>query len=159
MGEEGDLVAKRLARGCRCFAVWIDRAVAGYGWLSVDSEWVGELQLEIKPRAREGYIWNCVTIPEHRRKGIFKSLVIGISRAGRRSGLKRMWIGSVAIPAERALEPAGFTPALYLDTIRVAGVHLMRVRRAANSALSADACNVLGVQRGLVIRGSQQRRH
>lgn len=159
MGGEGDLVASRLARGCRCFVVRIEGSIAGYGWLSVDREWVGELQLELRPRAREGYIWNCVTVPEHRRKGIFKSLVMGISRAGRHSGLKRMWIGSVAIPAERALEPAGFTPALYLDTARFAGVHLMRVRRTTSGALSTDACNVLGVQRGLVIRGSHHRRH
>ena len=159
MGEEGDLVARRMARGCRCFVVWIDGGVAGYGWLSVDSEWVGELQLEIKPRAREGYIWNCVTIPEHRRKGVFKSLVNGITHAGRRAGLRRMWIGTVAIPAEKALAPAGFAPVLQLDTAILAGLNLMRVRRLGKTKLSADAGSVLGVRPGLVIRRSSVRRH
>lgn len=159
MGEEGDLVAMRMARGCRCFVVWIDGGVGGYGWLSADREWVGELQLEIKPRAREGYIWNCVTIPEHRRKGVFKSLVTGISGAGHRSGLRRMWIGTVAIPAERALSPAGFSPALLFDTVNFAGLHVMRVRRPRDTKLSSDAGNVLGIRPGLVIRASHSRRH
>ncbi|HVH63456.1 MAG TPA: GNAT family N-acetyltransferase [Candidatus Dormibacteraeota bacterium] len=159
MGDEADLVASRLARGCRCFVVRIDAAIAGYGWLSVDREWVGELQVELKPRAREGYIWNCVTIPEHRRKGIFKSLLTGICHAGRRSGLRRMWVGSVAIPAEKAVAPAGFIPALHFDVIDFAGLHVIRVQAAADRVLAADAGNVLGVHPGLVIRGSRQRRH
>src|SRR5438309_6401657 len=112
MGEEGDLAAIRFARGCRCYVVWIEGAVAGYGWLSTGPEWIGELQLEIKPREREGYIWNCVTLAEHRRRGVFRSLVAGISEHARNGGLKRLWIGSVAIPAERAVELSGFRPAL-----------------------------------------------
>lgn len=159
MGGEGDLVASRLARGCRCFVVRIDDAIAGYGWLSVDREWIGELQLELSPRAREGYIWNCVTVPEHRRKGLFKSLLHGISRAGRRSGLKRMWIGSVAIPAEKAVGPAGFKPALYFDVLELAGLHLMRVRRSTDRDLSSEASAVVAARPGLMIRGSHPRRH
>src|SRR5207253_2901168 len=54
MGHEADLVAARFARGCRCFAVISDGAIAGYGWLSTGPEWVGELQLEIRPGAGEG---------------------------------------------------------------------------------------------------------
>ena len=129
MGPEGDLVAERLARGVRCFVVRIDGGIAGYGWLSAGPEWIGELQLEIKPREREGYIWNCVTLDAHRRQGVFRSLVTGMSLAGRRYGMRRMWIGSVAIPAERALGPIGFEPALRFDSLTIAGVHLMRVKR------------------------------
>lgn len=159
MGPEGDLVAERLARGVRCFVVPIEGAIAGYGWLSVDPEWIGELQLEIKPRRREGYIWNCVTLPEHRHKGVFRSVVAGIVVAARRSGLRRVWIGSVAIPAEKALQPAGFQPALHFDSLRLAGLHLMRVRRSQNPAFAIDASSALGVRGGLVIRGSHPRRH
>jgi hypothetical protein len=159
MGPEGDLVAARLARGVRCFVVQIDDAIAGYGWLSVGPEWVGELQLEIKPRQREAYIWNCVTVPEHRHKGVFRSVVLGIAAAARRSGLERIWIGSVAIPAEKALQPAGFRPALHFDSLTGAGLHMMRVRRSENASLGTDAGSVLGVRAGLVIRGSHPRRH
>ncbi len=159
MGDEGDLAATRFARGCRCYAIWIAGAVAGYGWLSTGPEWIGEIQLEIKPREREGYIWNCVTLGEHRRQGVFRSLVTGISLAARRSGLRRVWIGSLAIPAERALGPIGFEPALGLNSIAFAGMHLMRVARSSDRRLSADACSVLGVRPGLLIRGWHPRRH
>ena len=159
MGPEGDLAGDRLARGCLCFAVWIDGAVGGYGWLSTAPEWIGELQLEIKPREREGYIWNCVTVSEHRHKGVFRSVVFGISREARRLGLKRLWIGSVAIPAEKALAPMGFEPALRFDSWRLAGLHLMRVRRSPNRSLAADAGSILGARPGLLIRESRERRH
>ena len=159
MGPEGDLVAGRLGRGVRCFIVRIDGGIAGYGWLSAGAEWIGELQLEIKPREREGYIWNCVTLDAHRRQGVFRSLVTGMSLAGHRHGMWRMWIGSVAIPAERALGPIGFEPALWFDSLTIGGVHLMRVKRASEGRLATDACTVAGVRPGLLIRGSQHRRH
>src|SRR5256885_10150415 len=102
MGPEGDLVAGRLARGVRCFIVRIDGGIAGYGWLSAGPEWIGELQLEIKPREREGYIWNCVTLDAHRRQRVYRTLVIGMSLAGGRYGMGRSGIGSVGIPPEGA---------------------------------------------------------
>ncbi|HEY2436127.1 MAG TPA: GNAT family N-acetyltransferase, partial [Solirubrobacteraceae bacterium] len=141
------------------FAVWIDDAVAGYGWLSTGPEWIGELQLEIKPREREAYIWNCVTIPEHRRRGVFRSLVIGMSAAARRLGARRVWIGSVDIPAERALAPIGFRPALHFNVATVAGLHLMRVSRPSGAAGAALDSAVVGVGPGLVLRASHPRRH
>jgi hypothetical protein len=159
MGPEGDLVTGRMARGVRCFIVRIDGGLAGYGWLSAGPEWIGELQLEIKPREREGYIWNCVTLDAHRRQGVFRSLVTGMSMAGRRYGMRRMWIGSVAIPAERALGPTGFEPALRFESLTLAGVHLMRVKRASDGPLATDASNVVGAHPGLLIRASQRRRH
>jgi GNAT superfamily N-acetyltransferase len=159
MSAERDLVRTRFARGCRCYAVKFDGAVGGYGWLSTGPEWIGEIQLEIKPREKDGYIWNCVTVPERRRQGVFRSLVAGISLAARRSGVRRLWIGSVAIPAEKALEPLGFRPALSFDMASLAGLHLMRVSQSSNAGLAADASSALGVRPGLVIRRSHPRRH
>jgi GNAT superfamily N-acetyltransferase len=159
MDPDGDLVAARLARDCLCFGAFAKGALVGYGWLSRGPEWIGELQLEIKPREREAYIWNCVTLPEHRRRGVFRSLVAGISGAARRLGAQRVWIGSVDIPAERALAPLGFRPALRFDVFTLAGAHVMRVRRSTESTLATDAATVLGVSPGLVFRASHPRRH
>jgi GNAT superfamily N-acetyltransferase len=159
MDPDGDLVTQRLARGCRCYVAQIDETIAGYGWLSVGPEWIGEVELEIKPRPGEGYIWNCVTVPGHRRKGVFRSLLRGISARAGNEGLKRIWIGSVDIPAEKAVGPSGFTPALRFTSITVAGVHLMRVRRAADQGLAADASSVVGIDAGVHARRSHARRH
>jgi GNAT superfamily N-acetyltransferase len=161
MGPDGDLVEKRLARGCRCFAVEIDGSFAGYGWLSTGPEWIGELQLEIKPKPREGYIWNCVTLPEHRRKGVFRSLITGISAACARDGLRRMWIGTVAIPAEKALGPSGFEPVLEFATVVLAGYIWTRVQPAASAdpGTVVDAHQAVAIPAGRFLRTSRARRH
>lgn len=159
MGPDGDLVAPRLARGCLCFVVSNEGVVGGYGWLSTGPEWIGELQLEIKPRRREAYIWNCVTVPEQRRRGVFRSLVVGMSAAARRLGARRVWIGSVDIPAEKALAPIGFRPALHFNVLNVGGLHLMRVSRSSDRSLAAEGSEVVGVGPGLVLRASHPRRH
>ena len=159
MGSDGGLVEPRLARGSKCFVVWADRDIAGYGWLSTGPEWIGELQLEITPRPAEAYVWNCVTVAEHRRHGVFRSLLLGISQIARLEGFRRLWIGSVAIPAERAVGPAGFRPALRFTSMTAAGVHLMRVTPTPYRGLATDALAVLSLRPGLYVRRSHTRRH
>jgi GNAT superfamily N-acetyltransferase len=159
MGPERDLVAMRMARGVRCYGVWIEETLVGYGWLSVGPEWIGEIQLEISPRPDEGYVWNCVTLPEFRRQGIFRALVLGISEHARRLGLRRLWIGSVAIPAEKVLGPAGFKPALQSRILSRGPWHVAFVRSAQDHSLAADAKAVLGSGPGVRVWRSQPRRH
>jgi len=161
MGEHGDLVGKRLARGCRCFGAWLGPELAGYGWLSTGPEWIGELQLEIAPGPGDGYIWNCATVPSHRRRGVFRSMLAGITAQTREDGLRRLWIGSVAIPAEKAVGPSGFKPALVFDSAALAGLRGMRIAPApgADPALVADALQALSVRPGFRLRRSRPRRH
>ncbi|MGH7763721.1 MAG: GNAT family N-acetyltransferase [Candidatus Dormibacteraceae bacterium] len=166
MGPDADLLEVRLARGCRCFAAFVDGAVAGYGWLSTAPEWIGEIQLEITPRPGEGYIWNCVTVLEHRRKGVFRSMVMAIAAAGHMDGLERIWIGSVAIPAERAVGPAGFKPALHLHTAVKAGMCWLKVLAPVDTdpALVDAAREALAIggrplRLATTLRRSRPRRH
>lgn len=160
MGAEGDLAVARLARGCRCFAVWLDGSLGGYGWLSTGPEWIGEIELEIKPRPGEGYIWNCFTMPTQRREGVFTSLVRGISGHARDKGLKRVWIGSIDIPAVKVLGPSGFRPALHGTGIKLGALRVAWVRQASDKALAADATWVLGSRAGIHAQwGSHPRRH
>jgi GNAT superfamily N-acetyltransferase len=137
----------------------MDGVVGGYGWLSVSPEWVGELQLVITPKAGEAYLWNCVTIPEHRLKGVFRSLLVGVSELARQEGLERLWIGSVAVPGERAVTSSGFKAALSFTTADFAGLHWMRVRAASDGSLAADACSVLSTRPGWFVHTSIRRRH
>jgi GNAT superfamily N-acetyltransferase len=166
MGRESSLVRPRLARGCRCFAAMVGGSIAGYGWLSTESEWIGELQLEIQPGPDEGYVWNCATVLEQRRKGVFRALLTGISNLARAQGLRRLWIGSVAIPAEKAVGPSGFRPALHFSTWRLGRTHVLIARAApdADSELILEARKVLGSQdvpfrTGVSIRRGEARVH
>jgi GNAT superfamily N-acetyltransferase len=147
MGSEGDLVATRLARGCRCFGAWVGGDFAGYGWLSTGTEWIGELDLEIRPAGGEAYLWNCVTLPAHRRKGVFRSVMAGVAQRARTEGLSRLWIGSVALPAEKAVPQVGFVPVLHFSSEILSGIRWLKVRSVpeAELALLAAARDVLAI--------------
>jgi GNAT superfamily N-acetyltransferase len=155
MGGEAELVKLRFARGVRCFAVMVAGDIAGYGWLSMSPEWIGEVELEIRPRKAEAYIWNCVTLPEHRRKGVFRSLVVGIAEAARQIGVRRVWIGSVDIPAEKALAPLGFRPAAQFRTYRFLGLFAT----AGTRIVDPEARQVISYSTGVTFGAVGRRRH
>jgi GNAT superfamily N-acetyltransferase len=161
MGADGDLVAARMARGCRCFGAWLGEELAGFGWLSTKPEWIGELELTITPRDGEGYIWNCFTLERLRRRGVLRALLAGIRERAHDEGFSRLWIGSVAIPAERAFGPSGFTPALVFASELIAGYRWLQVAEPVGTdpALAESAHRVVGVPSGRFLRWSHQRRH
>ncbi len=115
MGEEADRIAMRFARRCRAFAITVEGTVVSYAWLSTSTEWIGELGLEIAPADREAYVWNCFTLEAHRRRGHYRRVLEGIVSVARSEGLRRLWIGSVDVPAEKADEDAGFVRVLRFD--------------------------------------------
>lgn len=127
MASEGDRVAPRFARGCRAFAVLAGGLVVSYGWLSTGPEWIGELGLEISPAAGEAYIWNCLTLPEHRRRGHYRALLEGIVAQARGEGMQRLWIGSIEDPAEKADTDTGFVPVLNVEVRRLAGLRRLSI--------------------------------
>jgi GNAT superfamily N-acetyltransferase len=128
MGDEGDRVAPRFARGCQAFTVLEGGHVVSYGWLSTGPEWVGEVADEISPAPGEAYVWNCVTLPDHRRRGHYRALLGGIVARARGDGLARLWIGSVEDPAEKANADHGFVTVLNVEVRRFAGLRLIRGR-------------------------------
>jgi hypothetical protein len=129
MGAEGELVGLRHARGCRCFAAYAGREVVSYGWLSTGAEWIGEIRLEIRPGPGEAYVWNCLTLPVHRRRGMFRAVLIRISTVLKEEGIARLWIASGGGGgAEKAVSDAGFRPVLILDesALGLASLRLLR---------------------------------
>ncbi len=160
MAAEGDLVAPRLERGCRCFVTRRGTDVAGYGWLSAGPEWIGEVGLEIRPGPREAYVWNSVTLPAHRLRGHFRALLLHLVATACREGVSRLWIGSVDGGAEAALAGAGFRPVLRIRVRRLPGLRWLTVRAAAGAdpALVAAALVALGGGRGRLRSGPRRAR-
>jgi GNAT superfamily N-acetyltransferase len=146
MGAEGDRVAMRMQRGCRCFAAAIGGELVGYGWVSTGAEWMGEPQLQIRPSRGEAYIWNCLTVPAHRQKGVFGALLRAIKAQLKGDGFNRVWIGSVQHPAENGIYGAKFVPVLRLDTTSRWGFRWLRILPTykADPQLTAAASTALG---------------
>jgi hypothetical protein len=151
MAEEGELVGLRIGRGCRCFTALEGEEVTGYGWLSRGAEWIGEVRLEITPAAGEGYVWNCLTLPAHRRRGTFRAVLIRISSVLKAEGVSRLWIASGATGAETALPDAGFRPVLLVGESPLGLARLRLVR--ASAIHGADPALVSAARR--VLRGGR----
>ena len=161
MGPEGDLVALRFERGCRCFGAWSASQVVSYGWLSSGPEWIGELGLQIRPGPGEAYVWNCVTLPEHRRQGVFRSLLRCVMAAAAAEGLRRLWIGSVEDYADRAIVEAGFKPVLRFRSRTLAGLRRLTVEAAgdAEPALVDAGLSAISHPLGAGVLRVKTRRH
>lgn len=161
MGPEGDRVEPRLARGCRCFAACVEGRVAGYGWLSAGPEWIGEVGLELRPGPAEAYVWNCVTLPRDRRRGIFRALLRHVAAAAAGEGLRRLWIASGEGGAESAVVGAGFAPVLVIRTRRGGPVTLVESTAVPGAkAAAVDAARAaLQLRRPVAIRRTATRRH
>ena len=109
-------ILRRFATGRRCFAVWVEDQIAAYGWVSQAVECIGELEREIQISADEAYIWDCVTLPLHRRRRLYSTLLSYIAAQLRGEGVRRAWIGSSLgnRPSIRGFANAGFQPVVTL---------------------------------------------
>jgi GNAT superfamily N-acetyltransferase len=161
MEAESDLVPMRVARGSRCFGAWAGHELVGYGWLSENSEWIGELEVEIGLPSGEAYVWNCVTLAPHRRKGVFRSLVTSLVAKAREEHLARLWIASIVGIGGNAIQQAGFVPVLRFDSAKRLGFRMLRVAPAegVDPDLAAAARKALAVKAGLSVRRAKSRRH
>jgi GNAT superfamily N-acetyltransferase len=161
MGPESDLVALRLARGCRCFGGWARAGVVAYGWLSAGPEWIGELGVEIRPAPGEAYVWNCVTLPEHRRQGIFRNLLQCVLASAASEGLTRVWIGSTEAFADKAIRDAGFHPVLKFESRPFGWWRRLSVDAAddAEREVVAAALRAIAIPLGVGLYRSRRRRH
>jgi hypothetical protein len=71
--------------------------------------------------------------------------------------VRRVWIGSVAIPAERALAPLGFRPAAHFRTFRLLGL----VALTGPKIVDSEARRVISYRGGfgVEIGRMERRRH
>ncbi len=137
---------RRLASGRRCYAAWVGEQLAAYGWVSFGEEHVGELNLRLRMLPGEAYIWDCVTLPDFRRNGLYSALLGYISAQLRREGLRRIWIGAdlANLPSQRGIARAGFCHVADLLIERVLAMRLAWVqgRPGVPESLVAEARRV-----------------
>ncbi len=134
-GEDEAEVCRRLESGRRCYGAWVDGRLAAYGWVSFDEEWIGELRLELQLETGEAYIWDCVTLPEFRQKGLYSALLVYIVIELRKESTCRIWIGADLenLPSQKGIARAGFLPVAHLVIERQLGMRMVWAQGAAGA--------------------------
>jgi ribosomal protein S18 acetylase RimI-like enzyme len=104
-------MALRLAGGHRAYVAWWEGAPAAWGWVATRSAEIGELGSAFAIPRGERYLWNFVTLPSHRGRGIYPRLLDAIVRAESREA-ERFWI---AYAPENHASGAGIRKAGFVD--------------------------------------------
>ncbi len=142
-------VRDRFKAGRRAFAASSAAQIVAYAWVSQGVECIGELERHLELRDGEAYIWDCGTLPQFRRQGLYISLLRYVVATLRGEGIQRAWIGASIqnVPSIRAFARAGFQPVLTLTYVHLFAFRRLRVQgdRTASPALIADAKWSLGI--------------
>jgi len=103
-------INRRLESGRQCYGAWVDGQVVSYGWVSFESEDIGELNLRIKLLPGEAYIWDCATLPAFRKKLLYSALLNYSLSELRAQNLCRAWIGADHdnLASQKGMARAGF---------------------------------------------------
>lgn len=114
---------RRFKEGRHCYSAWVGEELAAYGWVSFGEEYVGELGLQVNLLNCEAYIWDCVTLPAYRQKGLFEALLGKMAGELFAGGVCRIWIGANKdnAPSQRGIDRAGFKRAVDLLAAPVDG--------------------------------------
>lgn len=103
-------ITSRLAGERQCYAAWVEGQVVAYGWVSFETEDIGELNLRIKLLPGEAYIWDCATLPTFRGNLIYSALLVHILNELRAENRCRAWIGAdyENVASQKGMARAGF---------------------------------------------------
>jgi GNAT superfamily N-acetyltransferase len=147
-------VRSRLDAGHRCYLAWLDGTPVSYGWVATLSASIGELALEFRLPDGDRYLWDFVTLPEWRGRGIYPRLLHGII-AAEGADAQRFWI--IYAPENAAsgagIAKAGFGLVSDLSFLRGEGVGTV-ARREDRAEIGARLLGVSlyeAVQDGSVI--------
>jgi GNAT superfamily N-acetyltransferase len=107
-GLTEDRVVARYEDGNALYAAFLDEQPAGYGWLARQTGRIDELRLVFELPHAELYLWDFVTLPAFRGRGVYPQLLQAIIRA--EDGISRFWIGYEGrnLASARGIEKAGF---------------------------------------------------
>jgi GNAT superfamily N-acetyltransferase len=90
------------------YGAFLDGEPAGYGWLARQTGRIDELLLVFEMPRGETYLWDFVTLPAFRGRGVYPHLLQEITR--QEEHLSRFWIGydGANLASGRGIEKAGF---------------------------------------------------
>lgn len=107
-GLTEDRVVLRFQGGHRPYAAFLDDEPVAYGWAALQSGGIEELDFSFEVPPDDCYLWDFVTLPDWRGRGIYPHLLQAILR--QEDAVSRFWIGYEAgnEASARGIAKAGF---------------------------------------------------
>jgi GNAT superfamily N-acetyltransferase len=119
-GLDLDDVRRLFARQHYPYLARINGAGVGYGWVASRRAEIGELGVTLTLAPNERYLWDFVTLPEWRGRGIYPRIIQRM--LNQESAAERFWIGHDRpnVASARGILKAGFhlTVELYIESGR-----------------------------------------
>lgn len=141
-------VLQRFEKGRRCYVGWLDDKIVTYGWVTFDTEHIGELGLSIRMQANEAYIWDCATLPAYRGLRLYPALLVYILNALSSENFQRIWIGTDLdnVASQKGVALVGFQPVVEIGIARNQTTNQTWVhqREGASEQDVQDALSALG---------------
>jgi GNAT superfamily N-acetyltransferase len=102
------VIEARLGSDHELYGAFVDGEPAGYGWLARRSGGIDELDFGFEVPPGNGYLWDFVTLPQARGRGVYPHLLQAI--VAQAADVERFWIGYEErnLASARGIEKAGF---------------------------------------------------
>jgi GNAT superfamily N-acetyltransferase len=84
-------VLLRYQNAHRLYAAFLEDQPVGYGWMAMQTGGIEELDFSFAVPPRNGYLWDFVTLPAWRGRGVYPHLLQEIVR--QEAEIERFWIG------------------------------------------------------------------
>jgi hypothetical protein len=111
------------------------------------------MKVNFRMEPGEAYSWDCVTLPEYRRKGLFSALINQMARDLQQEGTERIWIGSNLEnqPSIRGFEKAGYQPVIRVLFVLVLGLRFFKISRLLGAPLRLvrEVCRAFDIGRAV----------
>ena len=108
-GREEMEMHRRMREGHRAYVASLNGVDAAFGWVATVRATIGEIHSDFDIPEGERYLWNFVTLPAFRGKGIYPRLIEGIVRQEAREA-ERFWVAYAPenFASGAGIERAGF---------------------------------------------------
>lgn len=138
MGRDTREVERREEQCHQPYVARLHGEVVAYGWSAAATASIGGLDITLTMPPRNQYLWDFVTLPQCRGRGIYPRLLQSILLA--ESETERFWIGHdfENIASARGIIKAGFQQVGRLHYLRGGGMGLIpddSIDRAADAAV------------------------
>lgn len=139
-------VVRRLEEGHDPFLMRIDGAPTAYGWSATGPAHIGGLALDLKVPAGERYLWDFVTLPPYRGRGLYPLLLKAIVRQ-QMGEAEWFWIGHEPhnLASRRGILKAGFRLAGYVWRVPDGQLGFVGAK-GASPELTHGAARALGLR-------------